>query len=209
MERVILTIHLNETEKRRVNAGRNVTAQALIDEIHSKFKYPRGVYSLIRLGTDEPIACSRTLAQNGLISGDELYFRESDSAQVSRSVASIERGALEPISASDEAYFHEERKGQVFEIRWQPAIIGRPYSMNPSKNKLLAVDLSGIEGSEYVSRHHACITEKGGQYIIESLNPRNPTCVNDQRLKINHGQILQPGDRVRVGRIVLVFNLRG
>jgi hypothetical protein len=209
MDRVILTIHLNETKEKRVNARRNVPVQALIEEIHSKFDYPGGEYSLIRMGVDEPMDSSRTLAQYGLEDGDELHFKEESLEKMSHSLASIERGAQEPIGASDVAYLQEERRGQVFEIRWQPAIIGRLYQMNPSKNKLLAVDLSGIEGSDYVSRHHACITERGGQYLLEGLNPRNPTYVNDQGLEDNQGQILQPGDRIRVGKIVLIFNLRG
>jgi hypothetical protein len=209
MDRVILTIHLNETEKKRVNARRNVPVQALIDEIRSWFDYPGGEYLLFRMGREEPMDCSMTLAQHGLEDGDELHFMEGSPEQMSHSQASIERGVQEPIHASDEAYLQEERRGQVFEIRWQPAIIGRLYQMNPSKNKLLAVDLSGIEGSDFVSRHHACVTERGGQYFIESLNPRNPTYVNDQRLEHNQGHILQPGDRIRVGKIVLVFNLRG
>ena len=209
MDRVTLTIHLNEHEKKRINLRRNVLVQAFLEEIRRNFELPKGDYSLFRKSEEEPLDPGRTLAQYGIKDGDELIFKESTPELKSHILASIERGDKVPISGSYGAYVEEERHGQIFEIQWQPAIIGRIYQMNPSQNKLLAVDLSAIEGSEYVSRHHACVSEKGGQFFIESLNPRNPTHINDQALDYQQVHILQPGDRVRVGKIVLTFNLRG
>jgi len=209
LERVIITIHLNEHDKRRVNLRRNVTLQAFIEEIRRKVEFPQGDYSLFRKGEEEPLDSGRTLAQYGLKNGDELEFKEISPALKSRVLSAIERGDQVPISDSCGAYLEEERHGLVFEIKWHPAIIGRMYQTNPSENKLLAVDLSGVDGSEFVSRHHACISENGGQFFIESLNPRNSTFINDQALDYQQEHILQPGDRVRVGKIVLTFNLRG
>ena len=209
MDRVILTIQLNEQEKKQVNLRRNVQVQAFTEEIRRNFAFPKGDYCLFRRGEEEPLDPGRTLAQYGLKDGDELIFKESPPTLKSRLVTSIERGDRMPISGSYGAYLEEERHGQIFEIQWQPAIVGRIYQMSPSQNKLLAIDLSGVDGSEFVSRHHACVSEKGGQFFIESLNPRNPTYINDQALNYQQEHILQPGDRVRVGRIVLTFNLRG
>jgi hypothetical protein len=182
--------------------------QAFIEEIRRKFEFPKGDYSLFRKGEEEPLDPGRTLAQYGLKNGDELVFKEISTALKSRVFTAIEKGDKVPISGSYGAYLEEERHGLIFEIQWHPAIIGRIYQMNPSQNKLLAIDLSGVDGSEFVSRHHACVSEKGGQFFIESLNPRNPTYINDQALDYQQEHILQPGDRIRVGKIVLTFNLR-
>jgi hypothetical protein len=209
VDRVTLTIHLNEQSKKQVNLRRNVMVQAFIEEILGKFEFAKGDYSLFRMGQEEPLDSGRTLAQYGLKNGDELVIKKSPPALKSRILTTIETGDRVPMSGSYGAYLEEERHGLIFEIQWQPAIIGRIYQMNPSQNKLLAIDLSGVEGSEFVSRHHACISEKGGQFFIESLNPRNPTYINDQALDYLQEHILQPGDRVRVGKIVLTFNLRG
>jgi hypothetical protein len=183
--------------------------QAFIEEILRKFEFAKEDYSLFRMGQEEPLDPGRTLAQYGLKNGDELIIRKSPPALKSRILTAIETGDRAPMSGSYGAYLEEERHGLIFEIQWQPAIIGRIYQMNPSQNKLLAIDLSGVEGSEFVSRHHACVSEKGGQFFIESLNPRNPTYINDQVLDYQQEHILQPGDRVRFGKIVLTFNLRG
>jgi hypothetical protein len=183
--------------------------QAFIEEILRKFEFTKGDYSLFPMGQEEPLDPGRTLAQYGLKNGDELVIRKSPPAFTSRILTAIEKGEKVSVSSSYGAYLEEERHGLTFEIQWQPAIIGRIYQMNPSQNKLLAIDLSKVDGSEFVSRHHACISEKGGQFFIESLNPRNPTYINDQALNYQQEHILQPGDRVRVGRIVLTFNLRG
>lgn len=183
--------------------------QAFINEICRKIEFSGAAYSLFRRGEEEPLDPGRTLAQHGLRNGDELIFKEISPALKSRVLIAIEKGDKVPIGGSYGAYLEEERHGLIFEIQWHPAIIGRIYQMNPSQNKLLAVDLSGEEGSEFVSRHHACISESGEQFFIESLNPRNPTYINDQALDYQQAHILQPGDRVRVGKIVLTFNLRG
>jgi hypothetical protein len=208
MDRVTLTIVMEKGQGGHVNARRNVPVQALIDEIRRKFECEEGEYSLFLKGRDEPLEASRTLAQHGLQDGNELIFKEGAPESRSRTLAMIESGIQKRIQGRDEAYLEEERGGQIFEIAWQPALIGRAYQMNPSANKLLAADLSDLQGSEFVSRQHACIIERDGQYVIKGLNPRNPTYVNDRVLG-EEEHILQPGDRVRVGKIVLIFNLRG
>ncbi|NIM94894.1 MAG: FHA domain-containing protein [Anaerolineales bacterium] len=207
-DRVILKIHMIDGETKRVNARQNVSVQSLIDEIRSKLGILEGEYSLYLRGEDEPMDPGRTLAQYGLKDEDELIFKEGVPRGRSRTLAMIESNTRERIKGNYQAYLEEERQGQIFEIQWQPAIIGRLYQMNPSKNRLLAVDLEGIRDHEYVSRHHACITERSGQFSIESLNARNPTFVNDREVAFGKNHILQPGDRIRVGKIVLVFNLR-
>jgi hypothetical protein len=66
VDRVTLTIHLNEQSKKQVNLRRNVMVQAFIEEILGKFEFAKGDYSLFRMGQEEPLDSGRTLAQYGL-----------------------------------------------------------------------------------------------------------------------------------------------
>ena len=208
-DRIFITINLNGDGRKKLNTRRNVLVQSLIDEIRQRFDFPIGEYALVGKDAKEALDVGRTLAQYAIKDGDELLFRESFKQETSQTLALIQRGIREPIHGDSAAFLEEERQGQIFDIIWKPAVIGRMYQRDPSKNKLLAVDLSSIRGSDYVSRHHASITERAGQYFIEGLNERNPTYINDSRIEHQHAHILQPGDRIRVGKVVLIFNLRG
>ncbi len=56
-----------------------------------------------------------------------------------------------------------------------------------------------------VSRRHARIALRGGQWVIEDLNSRNFTFVNNQRINPGVPQVLNNGDQIRLGRVVLAF----
>lgn len=208
MDRVVVTIDVQNVGPRRVNVRKNLYVQGLIDEVRNKFDLLQGDYVLSLKGASEPLDPSRTLEQHGITEGAELLFFEAGE-ETSDVKARIEAGIREPISEDNRVYLQEERQGLVFEIEWQPAIIGRSDQRNPSMNRLLTVNLGGLRGAEYVSRHHACIIEEHDQYFIESLNPRNPTYVNNKKLEYGSQYILQPGDRIGVGKVTLIFNQRG
>jgi pSer/pThr/pTyr-binding forkhead associated (FHA) protein len=69
------------------------------------------------------------------------------------------------------------------------------------------VDLEGIEDLPTVSRHHACITSRGGKFFIEQIQARNPTYIDGKRLKVNTKYPLPAGAVIQVGRISLTFNI--
>jgi len=209
VDRVIVSVEIEDIGSKRVDARRNVLVQSLIDEVRIRFGLREGDYAMFLKGHEEPLDPERTLAQHGLRDGAELSVAKKASADASKTSAIIQQGEQRPVHGYHQAYLEEERRAIVFPLNWQPAVIGRPYRFDPSKNKLLAVDLTGIDGSEHVSRHHACILETEGQYSVESLSPRNPTYINNQGLSPGKPHVLQPGDRIRVGRVVLIFNLRG
>jgi hypothetical protein len=54
-----------------------------------------------------------------------------------------------------------------------------------------------------VSRMHAQIKREGGRYLVEDTNSSNGTIVNDER--IEHPRELQPGDIIRIGDAVFIF----
>lgn len=212
MERVRLTLHIDGVGPQRVDARRGLSIEGLIDEILNRFHELRGDnFALRRKGSDENLDPVRTLGQLGIKDEDQLEFVSVEQTGRPEVLELIERGERLPFSGADQqnVYLQEERRGEKFHFEWQPAIIGRPFEMDPSKNHLLAVDLAGMPGSEYVSRHHAAVTEDSGQFTIEALNERNPTYVNENRIPYEETHVLQPGDRIRVGRIVLIFHQEG
>lgn len=210
MDRVIITIAVDYQDigARQVNVRRNLRLQSLIDEVRNRFDIRDENFGLRRKGDAEPLNPVRTLEQHNVQNGEELELIALD-RQTSKAESLVAASERLPISEDNQVYFQEERQGQVYEIRWQPAVIGRADQRDPSRNKLLAVDVSGLRGAEYVSRQHAAILEEQDQYYIESLNARNPTYVNNAPLSYGERYVLQPGDRVDIGRITLVFNQRG
>jgi len=210
MDRVVITIDVgfNDIGERQVNVRRNLHLQTLIDEVRNRFDILDENYGLRRKGDSDPLNPARTLEQHNVQNGEVLEFIPLDRS-ISEAEVLVDAGERLPISEDNQVYLQEERQGQVYEIRWQPAVIGRADQRDPSRNKLLTVDVSGLRGAEYVSRQHAAILEEQDQYYIESLNIRNPTYVNNAPLSYGERYVLQPGDRIDVGRITLVFNQRG
>ncbi|MFH1018198.1 MAG: FHA domain-containing protein [Pseudomonadota bacterium] len=80
--------------------------------------------------------------------------------------------------------------GRAIEIDRFPFRIGR----DPD-NELIVADGD-------VSRHHAHVEEGPDGPVISDVGSRNGLYVDDQRVE---SQVLRPGDRVRVGSTVLVF----
>lgn len=56
-----------------------------------------------------------------------------------------------------------------------------------------------------VSRRHARLAWRDGRWTIEDLNSMNYTYVNNRRLGANEPCVLQHGDQIRVGRLVLTY----
>ena len=82
-----------------------------------------------------------------------------------------------------------------FELQGQEYIVGR------APECLIEFDISSV------SRRHARVTQRDGEYYIEDLYSRNFTFVNDEKLQPQDGRRrLHDGDRVRISDIELVFH---
>lgn len=208
MDRVTITIDVPGVGAKQANVRHSLRVTDLINEVRDRFEFGGTNYTLRRKGTSETLDPTRTLEQHGVAEGEELVFAEA-AAEGTGVMDLIDRGQRRAITRDNQVYLEERRQNLVYEIDWQPAVIGRSDQRNPSRDRLLSVDLSGLRGSEYVSRQHACITEENDQYFIQPLSPRNPTYVNNTPLNPDARIVLQPGDRIRVGKISLVFNQRG
>lgn len=90
--------------------------------------------------------------------------------------------------------------GDAFFIaRSEETMIGRS---DPVTGILPDIDLTSVDNNRSVSRRHAKILNKNGQYfILEEVGTVNGTYVNDQKIPTGVPTELKNGDRVRIGLI--------
>jgi pSer/pThr/pTyr-binding forkhead associated (FHA) protein len=82
-------------------------------------------------------------------------------------------------------------------------IIGR---RDPDKGIYPDVDLSAQGStSNSVSRQHARLLLQGNQVFVEDLNSTNSTYLNRQKLQPGQRYLLNSGDELRLGGVVLIF----
>jgi len=95
------------------------------------------------------------------------------------------------------------RVGQEFSITKESVDIGR---WDPDGGFFPEIDLTQDDPGSYVSRRHARISFKDGQYYIEDMGSANGTFVNKgPRLVAGVQQELKSGDEIVVGRTFLKF----
>lgn len=86
------------------------------------------------------------------------------------------------------------------------AIVGRT---DPASGAYPDVDLGPYGGEDGgVSRRHARLSFRGGRWAIEDLNSVNFTYVNGLKLQPAAPRVLQDGDQIRLGRVVITFSAR-
>jgi pSer/pThr/pTyr-binding forkhead associated (FHA) protein len=56
-----------------------------------------------------------------------------------------------------------------------------------------------------VSRQHAEIRPRGGSWVLNDLGSTNGSILNGRR--IDHAEVLKPGDEIKLGTAVLAFEL--
>ncbi len=82
-------------------------------------------------------------------------------------------------------------------------LIGR---LDPNRGIRPEVDLSNYDPAARVSRKHARIMVRAGQFLIEDLGSANGTIINGRiRLKPQELHILESGDLIRIGQTTLQF----
>lgn len=210
MDRVILTISselFDDNTQQEASIRTNVTVRGLIEEIRREFNLLEGNYALTLRGEKKPLPADKTLEQVGIQTGVELVF-DRERRRLSQQIVARGGQFFQTITGAAHATLREESTGTIFDIEWQPAIIGRADQANPSSAEKLAVDLGEMAEARSVSRQHARITEQGGTYFLEGIADRNPTLLNDQELTAGEKRALKPGDKIRVGKFVLTLNIQ-
>lgn len=69
------------------------------------------------------------------------------------------------------------------------------------------IDLSGFQGQEYISRHHAEIFIDGDMWKIRDLGSSNGTWLNSNKLTPNDPQTLKNGDVINFATIKFVVKI--
>lgn len=205
MERMNLTLDIrpNEIGEKRINVRSSLLVANLIAEVQDKFNLD-GTLELRLDEADEPLRLDRPLEPQGVADGGTLICQRL--MEDTGTADAIARGVRDYFSEEFErVYLTERRTRTEYDLAWQPAIVGRRDHRDPSKNKLLAVDLEGVEDLPTVSRHHAAITMRGGSFFIESIQARNPTYLDGSPLKSGIRYPLSAGSVIEVGRITLTF----
>lgn len=210
MTRLVVTIlsDLFDKPEQEASVRENLLVRTLIEETLKEFNLPEdALYTLRVESSGKLLDPERTLEQQGVKTGERLIF--SRERRAVRREALLGGGASRVMfSTSKRPFFREDSRGEIFNLEFQPAIIGRPDHSNPASRELLAVNLESYEGAKSVSRYHARVTENRGQFYIESLAEHNPVYLNGSMVRVGEKRLLNPGDRVRIGQIALTFGIR-
>ncbi len=209
MDRMNLTLHIkpNDIGAKRANVRSSLLVGNLITTLKDKFNLD-GNFELRLKGKSEALRPDSALDQAGVTEGGELVCTRV--IEASGTLDTIAQGVRAPFSKSyTRVFLQEQRTLGEYDLTWQPAILGRKDHRNPANNRLLAVDLEGVEELPTVSRHHACITEQGGAFYIESLQDRNPLYLDGEQVRAYVKHPLPAGTLIQVGRVWLTFQLIG
>jgi hypothetical protein len=209
MARTVLTItsDLFDEPNQEASIRENLPIRTLIAEARREFSLPEGNYTLTVKSTGKLLNPEKTLEQSNVQTGAVIILNRERRAPI-REVSIVDNISRRIITGPHRAFLQEEGTGEVFEIQWQPAIIGRPDANNPASASALAVNLGPFEGSKTVSRHHARIVEQSGQYFLESMTDHNPAYLNEGLVRPGERRILQPEDKIRIGKFTLIFGIK-
>jgi hypothetical protein len=207
MDRLNFTVDIkpNKIGLKEINVRSSLQVGNLIAEIQDKFSLD-DTLQLHPKGTREPLAWDSPLDQSGIEDGAILICEKV--VEDTDTLDKIELGVRDSIEGDfKRVYLVEKQTLTEYDLYWQPAIIGRRDHRNPSNNRLLSVDLEEIEDLPTVSRHHACITSRGGKFYIEQIQKRNPVILDGKMLAPNTKSALPAGAVIQVGRVSLTFNI--
>jgi pSer/pThr/pTyr-binding forkhead associated (FHA) protein len=182
----------------RARLRKSLTVSGLVEEILREFDDIAAdapeKYAVFLKGTERALQANSTLAELDLQPQDELVFEY------------VRQNIRRMLNPENYAFLRDEANGRVYEIQWQPAVIGRPTN-EAEHNIMLAVNLQLHPKGLTVSRKHAEITFLDGRYYLEPLAENNPVAVNDQVVLFGTRREIRLGDRINIGRndLLLVF----
>lgn len=195
-EYIDVKIDVFENAGQRARARKTLTARDLIQEILKEFDdIPADSpekYAIYLKGDERPLKADANLIQLDIQPQDELVF---DYARQTL------RRMFKPEQA---AWLREESTGRVFDLEWQPAVIGRPTN-EADHNLTLAVNVQSLPDGMTISRRHAQVTLSEGRYFIEALAENNPVFLNGKDAPVNARREMKNGDKLVLGRNNVTF----
>jgi len=191
-------IDVFEHADQRARVLESLTPAGLIQEVLKEFDDVTAdapeKYAIYLKGMERPLNPGSTMAQLDIQPQDILVFDY------------IRQPIREMLDSRDYAFLREETTGKVYDIQWQPAVIGRPDS-DVGHNIILAVNVKLLPNGMTVSRKHAQITFSEGRYYIEPLAEHNPVLLNGKEIPLNSKREIKHGDKLLLGhnKIVMTF----
>jgi hypothetical protein len=155
-------------------------------------------YILKLEGSKEPLDPDGVLGTAGVVHGDVLQLLIR---RLPKELTLTEAGRLFAGPGLVSA------QGRVFPFRPLNALVGRVDRSSGVAESLLAVDLTDLDtgGSPSVSRRHAQILFRAGQYLVHDLKSVNGTRVNGRAVKPDDRVELSDGDQIQFGDVKLIF----
>jgi pSer/pThr/pTyr-binding forkhead associated (FHA) protein len=195
-------IDVFENADQRARILESLTPTGLIQEILKEFDDITAdapeKYAIYLKGMERPLNPVSTMVQLDIQPHDELVFDY---------VRQPIRKMLEP---NNYAFLREVTTQKVYDIQWQPAVIGRPDS-DVGHNIILAVNVQLLPNGRTISRKHAQITFSEGRYFIEPLAEHNPVFLNGKEIPLNNRREIKNSDKISIGRhkVTMVFETQG
>jgi pSer/pThr/pTyr-binding forkhead associated (FHA) protein len=190
-EYIDVKLDIFEHVGQRIRLRKSLTISGLIEEILREFDDIAAdapeKYAVFLKGMDRPLNASSTMEQLDLQPQDELVFEY------------VHQNIRRMLTPENYAFLRDEANQRVYDIQWQPAIIGRPTN-EAEHNIMLAVNLQLHPKGLTVSRKHAEITFADGHYYLEPLAENNPVAVNDKLIPFGTRRELKNGDKIILGR---------
>ncbi len=199
-----LKLDVFDEPTQNISALRNLTVDEFKGEILRKFQdlnqSDKGFYGLFLVGSHRPLDSKRSLLELNIQNGDRLTFGWLNGASSKRNGGKI----LLPVECKGKIVVYENRS--VSAIAWQPFIIGRK-TAEGKNNALIGVDCKGLTNDRRVSRNHAQILFVDGQYYLESLEEKNPTYLNGDKIAVHQKVLLNHEDVIEIstGKVRLKF----
>src|SRR5690349_16825996 len=146
-----LDIQAGSVGIKKVNLRSSLLVDNLIATIKDKFNLD-GEFELRLSNARQPLPPGLELDRAGVSDGAMLVVTRI--MESTGTLDAIRLGTRTRLSKNfKRVYLEELRALAEYDLAWQPAVIGRKDHRDPSKNKLLAVDLGDMEEATSISRH--------------------------------------------------------
>ena len=205
MTAVVVTLHDGKGGARDLELPGDIPVSGLGPAIAQAIQHPdlpeddtQVKHVLKFLGTDEVIAPDKNLANAGVVHGDELQLLVKPIP-----TSLIENEVWQRFSGPGFAH----HTGNTYRFPGKSILIGRVDRSSGVVSKVLGVDLTDLEDADdhSVSRRHAQVLYREGEYLLQDLKSTNGTRVNGQPLSPGSRLALRHADEVQFGDIHLFF----
>jgi uncharacterized ubiquitin-like protein YukD len=205
MSFVVVTIRDERGESRDLELPAEVPVSTLGPAIAQALHHPdlpsddTPIKAVLKIdGTNEVIPLDKSLGTAGVVHGDILLLMVKEvPPELSQDKSQLR--------FSGPGFMHSS--GMTYPFRGKNILIGREDPASGIVSKVLGVDLTDLEDPEgpSVSRRHAQVLLRDGDYLIQDLRSTNGTSVNQHLLPQETRITLQHGDEVQIGDITLYF----